>query len=109
MSGKQSNGETPVWGNRIDRSVNLDIFQCFYANCLLPVDPNITPPPETRPGDAVLFHSSNIWTNSRSDELPGMAVARKTSTQNNDDTSFQAPNGIPESNPDQDIAIAWGT
>ncbi|XP_066276424.1 fibrocystin-L-like [Branchiostoma lanceolatum] len=44
----------------VDRSVNMQVYRCFYEDCLPPADPNDVPPDRQRPDDYVTY-STLTW------------------------------------------------
>ncbi|XP_071793632.1 fibrocystin-L-like isoform X1 [Asterias amurensis] len=44
--------------NPVNRQVDLDVYQCFFKDCLIPVP---EPPPVGRPGEALLWSEAASW------------------------------------------------
>ena len=61
VSSKTSDNPTGVRELRTHFSMDLDVFQCYYANCVPPPDIEEVPPPDTRPDDAVFWSQAEAW------------------------------------------------
>ncbi|KAF7655004.1 hypothetical protein LDENG_00062160 [Lucifuga dentata] len=78
VSGKQSSRRrrNSVDRSMIDVSVNLQVFRCFYLNCVPPPPPppaTLAPIPDRRPADFILWSNSSFWENSEANNftVPG--------------------------------------
>ena len=45
----------------LDRSIDLYVYRCYYADCIEPLDPGSLPPPANRPDDAVYWSDPDAW------------------------------------------------
>ena len=45
----------------VHRSVSLDVYQCYYADCWVPLPPDLDPDSEMSPEDKTLWSDRRSW------------------------------------------------
>ena len=59
VSGRGHGEDTPE--DFYDRSITLNVYRCYYENCIIPPDPATLPPGTTRPDYAVMWSAMASW------------------------------------------------
>ena len=61
VSGENKRSRRSVGPHAVDRSLELDVYQCYYDDCLPPIDPSTQPPPDSRPEDVIFWSDVSSW------------------------------------------------
>ena len=59
VSGRGHGEDTPE--DFYDRPITLNVYRCYYENCIIPPDPATLPPGTTRPDYAVMWSAMASW------------------------------------------------
>ena len=91
-----------------DKAVAIDMYKCFYTDCILPPDANTDPPARSRQSYVVQWSDADIW-QEYDPEFPNVFMANQSEDPGIPVTTVGVPTAIMDGDEViTDIVIAEG-